>query len=156
MTKIRRTICHILAACVAALVVAPMTFWATDKQSPIIIHESAIFPPNVRPGSSATITWTATELRSCTGIIHRRFVDSQWVVWAVTPVPSVYRALLKGKTTFSREIIIPLGMAPGPATFTGARVYYCNPLHQLAGWLGMDWLAINVPTTPVRFNVLAK
>lgn len=143
----RRVICHVFAACVAFVLVAPIVFMAADRQSPIIIHETTIFPPSVRAGDTVLVTWTATELRGCEGTIYRRFIDSQGTIFEIAPVPSIYRGLLtSGKKTFSSSIAIPHGLASGPAAYTGTREYRCNPLH----WI---W-PIREKVAPTHFTVI--
>lgn len=143
----RRTWCHIAAAITAICFVAPVAFMASDRTEPIVIHKTEIFPPIVRPGQVVKLTWTATELRGCDGTIHRRFIDSQGVIYQVESVRSIYRQLLAGgRKTFSREVQIPSGMPDGPATFTGVREYYCNPFHRYI------W-PIRAATPPATFTV---
>lgn len=150
----RRTICHIFAAMFGLLVVAPITLMRLDNAEPIRVTRTEMYPSDVSPGQTARLTWDATEHRVCNGIIHRRFVDSAGVIFEIAPVPSIYRDVLGGHKSFGRDIVIPHGMAPGPAVYGGTRRYWCNPLQKLLeGWLGFE---ITVPSPPVKFTVVPK
>lgn len=148
----RRTICHISAAIFGMMVAAPITFMWLDNTEPIRITHVSMSPAEVLAGQSVRITWEATEIRACNGIIHRRFIDSAGVIFEIAPVPSVYRDVLGGHKTFSRDITIPSGMAPGPAIYGGVRRYWCNPLQRL--FEGLFGFEIKIPSPAVRFTVL--
>lgn len=148
----RRSVCHILAALFGLMVAAPITFMWLDSAEPIRVTSATMSPPEVRPGQTVRLTWDATEFRVCAGLVHRRFVDSSGVIFEISPVPAIYRDKLDGNKSFSRDITIPNGMAPGPALYTGVRRYWCNPLQRLfEGWLGFE---IKLPSYPVKFTVL--
>ena len=145
----RRLVCHVSAACIAFGLIAPVTYWTLDRQVPIVIQDTSVFPPDAAPGDTIKITWTATELKGCSGTIYRRFIDSTGTIFEISPVPSIYRGLLVGGVkTFSREVRIPFGMAPGPAIYTGFREYICNPIHYL-------W-PIRATSAVTKFNVVRK
>lgn len=148
----RRIVCHVLAGLSALIIAVPLTFMWLDNVPPLSITHTAMFPSVVRAGDSVSITWTATETRACDGIIHRRFVDSAGVIFEIAPVPSIYRGTLGPNKTFSREVRIPSGMAPGPAVYGGVRRYWCNPLQRaLQGILGAE---IVLPSPIIKFTVI--
>lgn len=148
----RRYVCHALAAGFCALFVVPTVLMHQDVTPPIEIHRSVMVPNQVRPGDTVQLVWTATELRACDGSIRRRFVDSAGVIFETVPAPTIYRDVLGSNKTFSREVRIPMGMAPGPAIFTGTRRYWCNPLQRMfEGQLGFE---IVLPAPIIRFTVL--
>ena len=125
---------------------------AVDSRAPVIITKSEMVPNVVVPGQTVTIRWTTIELRACDGVVRRRFVDAARVIHEIEPAPTIYRARVKDTPTFSRDVTIPSGMAPGPATYGGTRHYYCNPLQKwFQGWLGIE---IRLPIAEIKFTVV--
>lgn len=148
----RRAICHIVAAVFGLVVVVPIMLMRLDNEEPIIVRRTVMIPPDVRPGQVVQVVWTADERRSCDGSVHRQFIDSAGVIFDLQPAPTIYRDALGENKSFSRDIVIPNGVAAGTAVYTGVRRYWCNPLQRLfRGWLGFE---IAAPIAPVRFNVL--
>ena len=138
---------HIAAFIFGVFVVGPISFWAFDRFPPIEIHSASISPDVINAGDRAVITWAATMKRPCDGTIHRRFIDSSGTIFDMAPVSAVYRHSIEEgmRRTFSREIILPIGMAPGGAVMSGIREYRCNPVH----WL---W-PIRIEIAPLKFRV---
>ena len=149
----RRYICHAIAAVFCAIIVVPAVFLVRDNAIPVEIHKSTMTPPIVSPGQTVQISWVATDHRSCEGLIHRQFVDSSGAMFQMIPGPTFIRDPrdIGRRKTFIREIRIPTGVADGPATFSGMRRYWCNPLQRmLKGQFGME---IRVPTPVISFEV---
>lgn len=142
----RRYWCHILAAAFSFGLLGPLAALVLDRESPVDILDTQIVPNPVRAGGTVIVTWTAVEKRACEGTVHRRWVDASGVVHETQLGPTVLRERGSlGRKTFARELRVPLGMAPGPAHYEGARYYVCNPTHHF-------W-PIRVPIKPVRLMV---
>lgn len=98
-----------------------------DRREPLKVESLTITPTIVKAGSSAYVIFGATENRDCEGIVHRSIIDSGGHVFTLAPEPSIYPSLLSGdKKQFVKEVTIPLGVAPGPATYVSDLDRWCN------------------------------
>lgn len=130
----RRMWCHIIAGFVSFAFIAPLTFMALDRAEPVTVH-STIFSGDLKPGGTVTITWDATATRSCDGTVRRRVIDSTGAVFEYDEQTTVIRPQNElGRRRYSREFVLPKGVAPGPAIHSVVVRYTCNPLQQWLGW----------------------
>lgn len=154
---------EIIGAAIAIGVVGPIVWMAMD-QSPALEIVSVHAPagPVDRLGA-LRLEYQAVYLRpNCSGEGQRKFVDvSRRVIWTE---PYDFRTGIgfDGKpVTLGRTIqlppvsaIVPLAMAPGPATYQNDVRFYCNPLQKMLGrqW---PWLSITSHPKSVDFTVAA-
>lgn len=138
---------NILAAIFAFAIMVPFSWMAGDREPAAIRHSGFVTPSVVAPGTEATVTWTVTIRRACDGEVRRVITDADGIEWRLAPVPSqVDRAV--GKKVITRSFIIPLGAAPGPATYKSVVTSYCNPLHYI-------WPVVNEKPS-VDFEIAKK
>lgn len=137
---------------IALLIVAPLAWWAFDRQPPLTLVEGKVIPYTVERGqANVTVTWRARfSGRDCPGFTQRELVDSQKNLW-----PKLLRERrgvfheqkARSGIVTTPPLAIPLQMAPGRATHRVTNIYYCNWLQRLLRW------PIVSPSPYIPFNV---
>lgn len=144
----RKFFCHAAAALFSAFIIAPLTFMLLDRELPVVQTPAELNPSQVRPGQIVELIWKADVRRLCKGTVSRQWVDSEGVIFYVSPDPTVARANpthLGPDKMFSRDVVIPSGMSPGQARMVVDIEYRCNIMHSL-------W-PIQAPTLTTSFFV---
>ena len=130
----RRIWCHLIAATIGFVFVAPLTFMALDRADPVVVHFTA-FSGEMRPGSVMTITWDATSFRACEGTVRRRVIDHTGSIYEYDEQATVIRPEGElGRRKYRREFILPKSIAVGQATHAPVVRYYCNPIQYWLNW----------------------
>ena len=104
--------------------------WAMDKNSPEHYLDGSITPAHAHAGDTVVIRWIIDSDKSCVGIVQRKLVDAGGVVYDFLPKGTDTKAGER-QVELTREIILPLGMAPGRATYHAEFSWMCNPFQRL-------------------------
>jgi hypothetical protein len=135
------------APAVVALLVSVPFIMIFDRRVPRTIDTTTITPSPVKPGETATLIFTATDYRRCTGITIRWIVDSKGVRFLLSNSPVESSDELGVSHQFVKDFPIPLGITPGTATYHALVQRWRNPLQQF-------W-TMNHDTT-AKFDVVKK
>lgn len=127
---IRKPLCRIFGAVLGAIVVAPALIMLLDRREPLDLISGYITPLDARGGDEVRVTWTAKEHRACDGQLIRVFIDSAKVAYPTVTEPTVYHRTFSDQRTFQKKMIVPRGMALGPAYYTARVERWCNPIQR--------------------------
>ena len=103
----------------------------------------SITPQPVKPGDKASILYKGRQSANCEGIVHRWIIDSKGTLIQLDDA-NVFRRdeTAAGVFTFTKTFNVPLGLAPGTATYNANVLRWCN------SWQQFLW--------PVRYHYTAK
>lgn len=127
MTYTRTTYCRAMAVAlgIALAMGAGLLF---DRRSVIDLDSTLSFiePSPATPGKVVAITWHARARRICPGIVIPRFIDNSGRVYEYTRSPVVYHTLLASGKSFTKTLVLPEVMSPGPARYEAVVIRWCN------------------------------
>lgn len=147
----RRLKCWIAGGIIGAAVIAPQLQMLLDRREVLTLDARAshIAPNPAKPGDTITITWRASPIRNCAGVVIPRVIDSTGRIYEFARTPTVYQDLMRpGDREFTKLLTLPTVMAPGPARYEAVVIRWCNVLQE---WL---WPMVDKPF-PIPF-VVAK
>lgn len=145
--KIREALCHSAAASFAIVFIAAPLFMLLDRRPVIQISDNALTPTIAHPGDHMTVTWTAKEYRNCAGTVRRRVIDGIGKIHEFKAEQTNYHETLKDSNQFQGHFMLPVGLAPGAATYAPIVERYCNVVQQYF------WPMRDDPP-PVKFTIL--
>lgn len=119
---------------------------AMDRSPPVVYESATALTPEVPVGGILEVQYTVIRSRVCP-VSSKRFVrDASGSVHAI-PAWTVPSQLLAGRETFTRQIIVPQTVVPGPAVYGVSLDYACNVFHRLG-------FPIHVDSPPVNFQIV--
>lgn len=127
--KTRQRICHILAAILSICVIAPNAFLLFDRGVPFTLSDGYTVPSVLERGKPYQFSWLIAprRWRECDATVYWQIQDSQGVVWAQPPAPSLFVSLPSGRVrVVGRERVLPSGIASGPVTLKSSMEFHCN------------------------------
>jgi hypothetical protein len=144
----RDRLCTAIVVLFCVFVVAPMTYWLTDRIPPFERHSGYISPQNIAPGETFDVHWKGKVNRFCEGVVYRRIKDSKNDIYNLPA--SIVRYNEPGRT---RDVPIsqnriPLMAACGPAEYVADAQHVCN-------WTHKFW-PIRVYEPSIKFNIACK
>lgn len=146
----RAYLCHAIAAPIGLLIT--VFFVQLLDRHPVVLLDptkSYITPTQASSGQAVTITWSAIEKRNCDGVVVPRVIDNAGRVFEYAHIPTVYHDLLiPGARSFSKSLVLPLGMAPGKARYEAVVIRWCNWAQRLI------WPMVDSPF-PIYFEAAA-
>lgn len=125
--------CNFIGTALGVLVMAPLLIMLFDRREPITILPGKIDPYYVKNGMTVVVTWPLIEHRACAGDLRRVVVDQggKGKIHEFAVEPTIYHQVLSPDArTFSKNMTMPYGMAPGPAIYYGIGTRWCNVLQQ--------------------------
>jgi len=123
------TMRHVLPPLLAVIVAGPLTWMALDRAPPVTRTAAGITPDPVRPGETVTVKFTLNTQRDCPGIIRREIIDAGKTIHRFEDVQATYAAPDGNRHNFARELVMPRGLASGPAVYRSCVIAACNPIH---------------------------
>lgn len=150
MRKPHRSPARLISSVIISTAITYAAFQVLDRRTVVEIYGTWITPNPATPGHPITITWEAKALRpGCGGEVRRKIIDSTGRVFEFSVVPTVFREnTADGSGRFSREIVLPVEIAPGPASYVARVTRWC-------GWLQKTlWpMDENGLGSPIRFTI---
>lgn len=123
-----------LAPMVALIIIAPIMWWIADRDPPYTLRAGEPTPNPAQSGDDVHVLWTIDVTRTgCAGQFQRILIDSSKIVWTFQPWRSSFANLPLGsfRTHSLTGLMIPKGVAPGPAKIFTVTIFECNPIHKL-------------------------
>lgn len=116
-------------------VACQLAYWAYDRAAPFTLLESTTFA--VAPGGTMLVNGTVfrDRTRDCNVTFNRYFTDSKGYRTDLAGAQYLTDQALDAMDDASPNQIklsvqVPNNIAPGPAVFTTALAYICNPVQQ--------------------------
>lgn len=144
----RNVLCHVIAAS-TGIAIAVFAGLLLDRKAVVELDAQAslITPSPSRMGETIYITWSATARRNCAGAVIPRVIDSTGRIFEYARAPTVYQDIMyPGERSFTKSLILPHAMAPGPARYQAVVIRWCNRVQELF------WPMIDEPF-PIFFEV---
>lgn len=128
----REILCHCAAATVGVLI-AIFVGLLLDRNTVVMldVSKSSISPNPAPSGGTIQITWSAVAKRNCAGIVIPRVIDSTGRIYEYARTPTVYQDIMRpGERSFTKTLVLPSGMTPGPARYEAIIIRWCNSVQQ--------------------------
>lgn len=135
-----RALFHIcFAAIIGTLIIAPslLIFWYNEAV-PVSYSRREVLTPIVSPGGLLKIRITAEITKDCISTVTRSIVDGAGYSHDAAAVTQ------PAFTNYTVELPVPLGAAPGPATYRARVEWVCNPVQR---WFPNVVLQPEIPFT---------
>lgn len=111
------------------------------------VAQSSVSPDPAIAGQTIAITWSAKARRNCDGLVIPRIIDSAGRIYEFARIPTVYQDIMRpGERSFTKSIVLPAGMTPGPARYESIVIRWCNSVQEYF-WPMID------PPFPIPFDV---
>lgn len=144
--------CHIYAAVFSLFILTPVVIMLFDRRQPVTLELISLEPNDTHEGDEVTVTYKSIVHKDgCGGELLRTIVDSAHKITAFVREPTVFNNRKLGvekEFTFSKTLIIPRGLTPGPAVYVPLIDRWCNPLQRFL------WPIQQSPIPSIGFNVL--
>jgi hypothetical protein len=125
-----RSATHVIAGIVVLGIVVPISFWAFDRSSPVVIEEAYIASPQpLIPGEPFTIGYRVVREKLCPftaeplmfdgGRLRHRWVEEHFASGGAL-----------GRDDYLIERVMPLGAKDGVGTYFAVLSYECNPVQK--------------------------
>ncbi len=102
-----------------------ITLFLLNEPSPVSSSKLDVLTPEVAPGQDFKMHVSSEITKKCKGTIWRSIIDSAGVQTNYKPVPR------PDDPDFSVSLTVPLGAAPGPATYQSRIEWECNYVQEL-------------------------
>lgn len=123
--------------------------WIGDRSEPSITERFEILTPEVKPGEELRIKfYVRRERTGCTITVYRLILDSQQARYVLTERFFPYAPGPVGEDTYITPVVIPDGIALGPALYRTMTTFACNPIQYV-------W-PIDQHPLDIHFNVVGK
>jgi hypothetical protein len=121
---------------VISLPLAIFTILLLDRREPVHATGFRLLSAAAKPGSAVVLEWQAVEMRKwCTGRVHRTWIDANGVSYDGDA--SEFIIIRHPDSTYRRTLLIPVGMAAGPALYVSSVERWCNGVQER--WWRMWW-----------------
>lgn len=123
----RHLIPGVIASAIAFVGVA-----AIGNRYSVLIENPTVVPNQVEAGANATLHFTARGFDlACRGVVDRSIINSKGIITKLKETAtSNIKPIEHGGFDFSRTFPVPLGAAPGPATYKAVVTRWCNPIQK--------------------------
>jgi len=144
---------HVVGAALALLIFAPVLFMLLDREPTYTLISGNIIPSTVHRGDPASVIWyVKTTNRSCPGKMQRDIVDSRRQLWPYVIRERAARFVPDPENPGygwieTPTLLMPEGIATGPATYHVTVFWYCNWLQEKLEW------PVVVDRPAIRFEV---
>lgn len=136
---IRAILVFLMALFVSAIIFAPslLIFWYNEA-APVAYSRREVLTPTVAPGGVLKIRITAEITKSCISTVYRSIIDGAGYQHDAAPVTR------PAFTNYLVELPVPLGAAPGEASYRARVEWVCNPVQR---WFPNVVLQPEIPFT---------
>jgi len=136
--------CTMVVAAFCVICVAPVTYWASDREPPFVRGTGYIIPQAVSPEGEFEVHWEGKRVKDCGGVVHRFIRDSKGDLWALPSSTVRYSKITENGVPLN-SAKIPRGIACGPAEYVADALHVCNITHRI-------WpIRVNTPT--IKFTI---
>lgn len=109
-----------------------------NQQPPVTYSSRKVLTPVVPPGGILKIEISSDLSRKCEAMVFRTIIDSNGALYDLSPEA---RPL---KTNYVIEVPVPLGVMPGPASYSARVEWRCNPVQH---WFPQEIIQKNLNFT---------
>jgi hypothetical protein len=107
-----------------------------DRSEPVHATAFRFLSPSAQAGYPVILEWQAVEKRPwCSGKVHRTWIDANGISY--DGYASDFIILRHPESTYRRTLIVPAGMALGPALYVSSVERWCNGVQER--WWKMWW-----------------
>jgi len=123
---------HAFAAFVALVIAAPLTFFALDRDAPIVVINSSAVSAEVAPGDELRVLYTISRRRICSTVAYPVIHDGKNIRHVFQPETLLDPGDI-GREAFTVRRRVPNGAAEGEARYRVTLAWQCpyNLFHKL-------------------------